>query len=221
MKQKILKIEDINIEEEYYPRTKCYWQTSYKYSQIMQAGTEFPPIEVAVIRRRFYLVDGRHRMEAHKLNKEEFIQAVINPNIRNFKQLYIEAVKRNVKHGEPLTVQDRTKIALKLQKMNFKDVEISRLIGVPVQKLEKYIADRVTNTVTGKTITLKPATSHVKDELVSENVEYAQENLSGIPQTKLLDDIIDLLDSSLIDLNNEKVVEKLGKIKELLKKLKV
>ena len=57
----------------------------------MQSGCQFPPIEIAKIKGEYLLIDGKHRIEAHKTNKEQYIQTLINPKVKTENEVYIEA----------------------------------------------------------------------------------------------------------------------------------
>lgn len=216
MKKAVLRIGQIRFDKKYYPRTKWYWQTSYKYSQAMKSGAKFPPIEVAKLRRTYYLVDGRHRYEAYKLNKEQHVQVVINPKIKSFNDLYIVAIRRNIGHGLPLSAHDITNIVIRLKDMKLDLGEISHIINMPINKLEPYIAKSITNTVSGEKIALKAPLKHLAGQEVSDEVGEIQKDFTVYSQLSLLEQLIDLLENELINFENPRVRERLEKIVVLI-----
>lgn len=224
MKEELLAIDKIKVDEKYYPRMKWGWQTAYQYAMAIKAGAKFPPIEVAKIKEgrlfkgeRIFLVDGRHRIEALKINKEKHVQAVINTDVKTLEQLFLLAVKRNISHGRPFSTQEKTSIALKLRKMDFKEEEISKIIQVPIEKFEKFISSRVTNSVSGEKIPLKKAVKHVASSPVKENFEGIQDGIhSGTSQIVLLDDFITLLENDLLQTENKEVMKRVSKIINLV-----
>lgn len=226
MKEQLLAIGKIQIDEKYYPRMKWGWQTAYQYAMAMKAGAKFPPIEVAKIKsglfkgERTFLVDGRHRIEALKINKEKHVQALVNTEVKTLEQLFLLAVERNISHGRPFSTQEKTSIALKLKKMDFKEEEISKIIQVPIEKFEKFISSRVTNSVSGEEIPLKKAVKHVASSPVEENFEEIQDGIHvGTSQIVLLDDFITLLENNLLQTENREVMKRVSKIINLVFKL--
>ena len=134
---KILKTGQINVKMELYPREYFNNMTAESYAQAMRMGEKFPPIEVAVIEGQHYLVDGMHRLKAFEKNGEEHVQVNVNDKIRDFKDLFVEAVKFNMRHGMALTRYDKELIVERLQEFKMKNDEISRLVLTPISKLRR------------------------------------------------------------------------------------
>lgn len=217
MKTKTIKISQVKLDNEYYPRLKWSWQTSYDYSKSMEAGIEFPLIEVAIIDDSHYLVDGKHRLEAYKMLKEEFVTVLINEDIKDLKKLFVEAVKRNITHGRPFSVQEKADLCTKLQKFDMTKEEVSKLIGVPITNFNKFVSDRITNTLTGETISLKAVVKHKAGEVVDDNFDQLQQDFSTTSQYSIIIQMIDLLKNDLIDLTNKRTVTKLNELVSLIK----
>ena len=216
-KEQLLAMKQVNTDEKYYPRMKWGWQTAYQYAMAMKAGAEFPAIEVAKIDGKYHLLDGRHRLEALKMNGEKHVQAMINTSVKTFDKLFLEAINRNVVHGRPFSVQEKTNIALRLQKMKFKNLEISRIIQVPIEKFEKFVATRITTDVKGKPIPLKKTVRHKASMPVEESFEDVQDEIhAGTSQIVLLDDFITLLENNLLDTKNKDVMKRVEKIISLV-----
>ena len=121
-----VKLAEIYFDEDSYPRTQPSWQTSYIYSQNMLAGSKFPPITLALLNGKKYLVDGKHRYEAHRILKKKSISAEIFTGW-NKRKIYEEAVKRNVAHGQSLSPYEKRKIILKLRSMKYSNMDIAVL----------------------------------------------------------------------------------------------
>jgi hypothetical protein len=122
---------------EYYPREEYDYRISLKYSESMSMGAKFPPIVVAKIQGKYWLVDGMHRIKAYQHQKIENIQVEINQKIKDFNDLYVEAVKANLHHGRPLNENDKELIIEKLKELNYNNKEISALIHTPISKLKR------------------------------------------------------------------------------------
>lgn len=207
-------IEEIYIDEELYPRSSVYWQTYFKYQQSMLAGAKFPRIVLAVYNGKKYLVDGRHRTEAMKLNKETHIEAEVHTGW-NKKKIFEEAIRLNVAHGQQLSPYDKRRLALKLRVMKYPDSKISKLVQIPLEKVEDFVAERLVNTLTGDVI-VKSEIKHLAGTKVEHNVEDMQKQLKVENQQRLLKELIFLLEKKLMDSSNEKINELLNKVRILL-----
>lgn len=236
MKQKthniMLDITKVVVDADLYPRDGWSWQTSYGYSQAMLAGAKFPPIVVALNKGKYFLVDGRHRIEAVKiLGKKSIETEVVTGWSRQ--QLFEEAVKRNLTHGKALTVHEKRVIALKLRNWKYAPNQISEIIQVPLDKLENFVAQRLVNAITGETIAEggRKIESHMTPMIVksgiknainsesvlnSEDLETMQHKVYSGSQQSLLRQLIGIIKAGLLDTKNKEVNKLIKQLKELI-----
>jgi hypothetical protein len=213
MEEKILAIEEIKTIPELYPRSKVSWLTAYDYSQKMKAGEVFPPVVVAYYNNEYILVDGWHRIEALKILGEKYVRAqIIKP--KDEKEIYIQAVKLNLRHGRPLSPYEKALIVKKLEGFNFTKEQISDILKIPLDSLERFVAERVKRVSIGKEVVVKKVLSNV--ELPPDFDTSIQENLSARNQIKLLDELTILLENNLIEIDNEQVKDRLIKVYSLI-----
>ena len=137
MKTKLLKITDLTCDLKLYPRIKLGWLTAYQYSQAMRSGSEFPPIAVGSFEDKLYVVDGRHRIEARKLLKEDYVQGTVKP-YSSFKEMFVDAVKLNAVHGRPLSVQEKVRIVDMLKEYGIEMEAITEIVKIPIDKIEMF-----------------------------------------------------------------------------------
>lgn len=221
MKEKILSLNQIKLDETIYPRALYYWQTAYEYSEAIKAGAKFPPITVAKIKNlheKYFLIDGRHRLEAIKMNKGKYISAEILKEMTK-DQAYVEAIKRNIIHGKRFNVSEKARIIAKLEDLNYKPAEISKLVQIPAEKLSTFVASRMTYDMAGEKVILKSPLRHLAGKNTNKNIEYIQAPISsGQSQIKILNDLINLLENNLIDKKNKQVKIRLKRISVLINK---
>lgn len=220
MKQQVLKIKQIKIDPELYPRNKYSWYIANDYKNSMQSGAIFPPIVVALLDEKYYLVDGRHRIEATKLLKQEHIQGVVHQGLTK-KDIFVMSVKANISHGYTLSMQDKVLVIDKLEKFNLKSSEISSLINMPIEKIEKFKVERITNTVSGETIYLKATTKNFAGIEVPDDFNKNQTNYSTRGQIALLSQTISLIENEMLDLNNQNIIGLIMRLKPIIRSLKV
>ena len=187
----------------------------------MKAGRVFPPIIVARHNKQNIVVDGWHRIEATKRRGEEHIQAEILYGLTK-KQIFIEAVKRNIEHGQQLSASEVAGIIVKLEDMKLDIGKISKIVGITVDKMQSFVADRMVNSITGEPIILKSPLKHLHGgQPISVDITEIQDKFGGVNQIALLDELILLLEEGLIDLSNGRIKERLDKVNELLDKLMI
>ncbi|MFW6282972.1 MAG: ParB N-terminal domain-containing protein [Minisyncoccales bacterium] len=216
--KKTIEIKKIKILDEIYPRVQLNWQTSYDYAESMKSGAKFPPIVIGLYKGNYVLIDGYHRIEAKKLNKEQKIQAEIHTNIDK-KKMFEMAIKLNISHGKTLTPYEKRKIALRLREMKYPNSKVSELIQIPLNKLDNFVGQRLVNTITGETI-VKSGVKHFAGknlpENISKNLEESENKMIVVDQVKFINQLIDLIKKGFIDIENEKVARKIEELKELI-----
>ena len=153
---RLLKLSEITIDPRLYPRMHSDFVTKAKYIHAMKSGAVFPPIVVAQMDDgRKLLIDGKHRMEATEGCKETHIQTVVEFGLTE-EDVFKEAVIANAKHGKPFTTQEIVQITVTMQNLDMSLNEISEIIRIPVDKIEAFIAKRITRiTETGQVIAVK------------------------------------------------------------------
>jgi hypothetical protein len=134
MKKKLVKIEEIRMDERVYPRMRPDWMVIAQYADAMKAGADFPPVQLGRFKGDYYLIDGRHRIEAAKRCNGSDVPAQIE-DYTSIKKMYLDAVKANMGHGKPFYVHERRRIIHKLSEMGLTRNEISTLVRIPVGKL--------------------------------------------------------------------------------------
>ena len=218
-KIKKVRIADIVFDLDLYPRVAHYWQTSYQYKEEMLSGARFPPITLALLDNKLILVDGKHRLEAVKSLKQEFIEADILEGLDR-KQIYLEAIKRNIAHGQKLSPFEKRKAILKLRELKLSPSEISRLIQVPESNLQHFVGQRLISSTTGEEIIGKSGVKHLAGKTFSgsklREIEVYQLPINFRNQVDLLDRVIELFESGMIDKKNIAVLERIERLTNLL-----
>ncbi len=217
MKQQLLKISQIKRRDDLYPRNQTNYITTLRYSSALQTGAVFPPITVAKVKRTYILIDGAHRIEANKMNKEPYIGAEILENLSE-KEMFIEAVKRNTLHGLQFSAQETARVVLKLRELKVSKNKIAELVRIPNDRLKPFMAKRMVRIVGERggvkgTDILKSEVKHLAGSYTG---ELDQKKFVGIGQVQLINDLINLVEKDLIDFDNKTVGARLKKLYRLL-----
>ena len=102
-----IPISDVKISEHLYPRIAHDPKLVENYATVID---KLPPIE---INQNYKLIDGKHRLLAHRTVKHDTIEAIITETESDAELLKL-AVKRNASHGMQLNAKDKKSIALKM-----------------------------------------------------------------------------------------------------------
>lgn len=216
--KKLLKIEQVKFDEETYPRMVVDWVTCARYFNALRSGAVFPPITVAILDKNYYLVDGMHRLKAHKDNKETHIQCEVLKGLDK-KQIFLEAVKRNVKHGRQFSTQEVTKICITLENWKMSQEAISEIVHIPADKITSFVAKRMTRIT--DTLEEVPLKASVKNLAGIPIEKIDQKSLTGNTQLNLIESLITLLKENWIDKDNAIILKKLNKLAQLLEPYKI
>lgn len=201
VKQRLMKISEVKIDDKLYPRTHIDFVTGARYFNALKSGAKFPPISVAKKDNRFILVDGAHRLQAHKQCGRTHIQAQVAEGLTD-REIYIEAIKANVIHGRQFGTNEITEIAITLQDWKMSLEEISEIIKIPADKIVPFVAKRMTRiSETGKEFALKKPLHMLAGVEVSEKdgVKQHQQRLNGVAQIRITDTLITLLRNNWIE----------------------
>lgn len=202
-KRRILAIKDLVFDEDVYPRMKVGWLTAYQYAQAIKAGAEFPAIIVGFYKDRYYVIDGWHRVEAHRVLKEQMIQAIIY-EYSSKRDMFADAVVLNVVHGRQLSVQERVRIVDTLKEMDFTRIEIGELVRIPTDKLGRFEA-RVIIRPNGEKLYLKSLTDRADGQGIEEG---DQDTFSVRDVLNLLTQLVSVLRADIFPAEDTKVQER-------------
>ena len=139
-----VEIKDLYIPQGFLPRiiTGTKPERVEEYAEMILNGVEFDPIKVWKNPKdsRYWVADGNHRIQAHlKVGKEtikaKFIDCKDELDFRK------KAIAFNLKHGEPLTREEKIENMRALYLQGDKPEEIAKLFGVSVRTVYDKIKD--------------------------------------------------------------------------------
>lgn len=217
MKTKIIKIEDVKVEDRFYPRDNWDYVTKARYFNALKSGAIFPNIEVAEKEGNYYLIDGQHRLLARKDLGETHLSCDVYEGLSD-KEIYIRAVKSNIGHGRQFSTREVTKIAINLEEWDLSLEEISEIIRLPSDSIKPFIAKRIVS-IYGQNS--PEVLKHTVNNLAGMEFEETpnRDSFGGSSQERIFSSVIELLETpKLIDLNANNL-RKLLKIKELINSL--
>ena len=113
-----------------------------EYAEAMENGAEFPPIKVwEKLDGTYQVIDGVHRISAYRKLGKEYIEAEIIQGIEDEVNFMEWAIRENLKHGLPLSREDKREDARRLYIKGRKPESIARLFKVSLRTVYNWIGD--------------------------------------------------------------------------------
>ena len=207
---KKLKIEEIVLDFNLYPRTEISETHARRIADVLEAGKELPPIVVQ--KRTLRVIDGFHRVRAHRLLKLEEISCDIIDC--NDVEAYKKAVELNSAHGRPFTPYDYRRIVLKFDELGISRDQVVDILNIKIDKI-KDIKLSYGISSKGKPIALKRTINFMKGKKLTKRQEEANERLGGMSALFWVNQLIELLESDLWQPENEELNLRMNKLTKL------
>lgn len=170
-----LALEKIAIDETLYPRNGVSSINVSRLIHAIDSGAKLPPIIVEA--GTYRLVDGRHRYEAYKHKELKTIDA-IEKVYKNEADLYADAVRLNVVHGEPLDLYTIRTAIIRLTSYGYSKEEISEVVRLPVEQITKAERNFAHNEK-GEPIALKGGLKHLAGQTLDTHQQEINRRYSG------------------------------------------
>ena len=136
-----LEIKDLVIPQGLLPRvlTGTVEEKVQEYAEMLEEGVEFDPILVWEKEDGYWVVDGVHRIEAHKRAGRQTIKAKLI-KCENELDYRIKAIQANLKHGLALAKGEKPLLAQMLYEQGLSEEEIRKIFGVSERTLFYWLA---------------------------------------------------------------------------------
>jgi len=126
-----VKIEEIQFVKELYPRFEL---DNYTVNQYRQSIDQLPPI---LISKNNILIDGYHRIQAHKLEERNEIDVEVFDS-EDEREILLEAIRRNSTHGKQLAIEEKRKLAPRLYFMGISLVDVQDILAIGKTKAYEW-----------------------------------------------------------------------------------
>lgn len=213
-KRTIMPISEIKVDKEIYPRETTLWGTEYKYSIALKSGAIFPPILVGKYLGETILIDGLHRINAHKRNHSTNIDAITR-NYTDKATMLMDAIKSNVEHGANLKMSELTKAIMALRTQGITDAQISKVVNMPIETIKPFMLKRTVNTITGEEIPITAPLSYMAGRKISNQEIALASQLPNQRTEYFLRNLITIFETKLINLKNPKILNQVKTLHKL------
>lgn len=128
-----ISIESVIFDEAHYPRQQFDQETVNRYRQALD---KLPPIEIT---HEGLLIDGYHRLIAHRIEQKPTIQATIETLDQSL--VLWESVKRNARHGFQLAQKDKQKLGRRFYGDGKALTDIAEVLSVTERAVSNWTQD--------------------------------------------------------------------------------
>ncbi len=185
--------------------------------EAIRAGTTLPPIIVCA--KTYRIADGIHRHRATRLEKGD--DATITVELVTYKNdaaFFLDAVRRNACHGRKLVPYDRVHIAHMAKDLKVDPKSVASALNMTVDRFTELTVSRSAR-VNGNGVQLVPikrTIKHMSGKVLTERQQQANKRLSGMNQAFYANQLIELIESELLDREDDAVMASLQKLHGLL-----
>lgn len=213
---KKIKAAEVVLDFDLYPRNNIDTRNVRDIMLAMEAGVEMPPIIVDRKSRR--CTDGFHRVRATLRRDKDGQLLAIEKDYPNEKEMFLDAVRLNASHGYKLDPNDRTHCTIIAERLHIPLDRLAGALNMPKRELGQLRETR-TARFDSLTIPLKNTVRHMSGKRLTKEQMETNERLGGMHQVFYVNQVIMLIESKMLDKDNEQLLERLRHLDELLEGL--
>ena len=217
-----VKVVDLVLDFTLYPRGEVDSQHVGYIREAMKSGVVLPPIIVE--KKTLRVVDGFHRRKAYLSEYGEGHEIeVVEKTYKNDGELFLDAARYNSGHGCNLSRFDRVHCILRAEELGVTVDQIAAALSITADAAGLLRANRVGQLRATKasggnpmSIPLKRTIAHMAGQTLSRAQEEANGKLGGMNAGFYVTQICILIENGMLDKSDEKLFEKLERLRELL-----
>lgn len=188
-----IDLADIVLDKSIYPRNGVNEFNVARLASALATGAKLPPMVIEAATNR--LIDGWHRYSAYKQRAVESVD-VKQKTYATEADVFADAVRLNISHGEPLDGYTVRNAIVRLQQYGYGREQISEVVRLPVDRIEKVERGFASN-ASGEPIALKGGLSHMRRTTLNEGQQEINRHYSGGKATFHLKQLCELLETDM------------------------
>lgn len=209
-----MKAAELILDFELYPRNNVDSHNVRNLVDALAAGAELPPVVSDKKSKR--VVDGFHRTRAtlQHFGPDAEID-VIEKSYKDEGEMFLDAMRYNAQHGAKLDPCDRTHCVIIAERLHIPLDAVAGVLHMPVDKLGALRQDRTAKSH-GLSVPIKQTIKHMAGKKLNERQVQANDRLSGMNQSFYANQLIELLESKMLNTEDEKLMQRLQVLHGLL-----
>jgi hypothetical protein len=208
-----IKLSKIEIDESIYPRSSVSQINVDRLRSALKTGVKLPPLVLEAGSHR--LVDGRHRHAAYQQEGIETVEA-IEKVYANEAELFADAIRCNIGHGEPLDHYSIRRAILRLiEDYGYKRDAVSEIVRLPTPQIEHIQKGFAAKVEDGKPFAVKGGLPHLAGMALSASQREVIKHYSGGKAVFQVRQLADLLENELWPRNSATFVYEMNRLTKL------
>lgn len=188
-----MKLENLVLDDVLRARSSLDPIAVHRLVQAYEAGARFPPMTVEAGTRR--LVDGWTRRAAYERLGLTVIE-VIQKRYASEAELFADAIRLNVSHGEPLSSYDLKCAIARLEELGIKRESISEIVRIPAARIDEMVRGSGVG-ASGSAVPLKYGLGHLAGQQLTQQQQGALKHYGGQSAAYYVNQLILLLEQDL------------------------
>jgi len=209
-----MRIADLVLDPSIYPRAQVDLPHVSRLIDAIEAGHALPSITVE--RRTSRVIDGWHRLHAHKKLYGE--NADIRVDLQDYPDeaaAFLAAVRANSQHGRTYSAYDRTRCLARLAALGVQPQLAADALGLSVQKADRLTIKRTAH-VGDAMVAVKQSTQHLAGTTITERQHEGIKRAGGNNFTFYAGQLASALEHDLVDRRNANLRAHLERLYGLL-----
>lgn len=213
------KLSELVLDYNIYPRRQIDRYHVNTMLEYLKGGGTLPPLVICA--KSLRIVDGFHRRDAYRrISKDDpnFEVECVEKTYKNDAEIFLDSMRYNASHGRTLTRFDRAHCILLAKHLRVSDRDIAKVLHVAPRDIKQMLGVRsaLKPGDTAELTAIKTTIKHKAGQRLTEEQSECNDKLGGMNQGFYVNQIIMLIENDLIEWDNEKLVEKLQRLAELL-----
>lgn len=217
------KFSELVFDYRLYPRSQVDSVHVTDLIRLSESGVEFAPIVICEQSNR--VVDGFHRSHCYERRWGANVEIeCLAKRYADDQALFREAVRYADNVLKKFTAFDRAHCLVVAEQLGIDPEQIAKDLRMTMDEVGELKADRVGEIRVGnrkESVPLKRTIRHMAGRTLTKEQTTANERISGMNQSFYVNQLITLIETDLIDKEDEKLFERLKKLYTLLDDLLV
>ncbi len=220
---KPVKLCDIVLDYDLYPRREVDSHHVAGMQAAYNAGTEFPPLVLDQKSKR--IIDGAHRYKMFKRVFRDTPNHEVDCVLKRYKSerhMFLDAMRYNASHGKNLSSFDRAHCVFRASELGIDTDAVAGALSVTTEHLGKLTIDRkataggLTTDGPRRDVQLKRTIRHKAGSKLTDRQVEANDKLSGMHQVFYVNQVIELIESELLNRDDAELMQRIEKLHRLL-----
>jgi hypothetical protein len=208
-------VAELILDFSLYPRTVTDEAHAARLAEALRAGETLPPVVAEQKTRR--VVDGFHRIRAYlRAIGDEATCQVEWRDYASDVDLFLDAAKLNARHGLRISRLDEAHCMAVAARLGVKDTELAAVLALTAEKYEQLRASRFGTDNHGDPVLLKRSSRHLAGGRLTRKQIAGNAKSSGWRLDFHIDQIINAIESDLVNYQDQTLMPKLQRLHQLL-----